>query len=165
MASKFYFFDGTVKWAKLNEKNATIFNGPTATDIDKEKGPFCSVDFFFKNKVDLVAFRKLGVKSKIKLDEETGEDYVSFRRYLEHKTYPEFGGVPKVFLKTDDEKPVPYSGLIGNGSEATIKVCIYEHSYGVGCRLEGLLINKLVEFEQEEAKGPDSNLPNNDMPF
>lgn len=165
MASKFYFFDGTIKWAKLNEKNATVFSGANATDEDKKKGPFCSLDFYFKNREDLVAFRKLGIKSKIKLDAETGEDYVSFRRYLTHASYPEFGGIPKVFLKTDDENPVPYAGLVGNGSEGTVKLCVYEHAYGVGCRLEGVLITKLVEFVAEESSGSASNLPNNDMPF
>lgn len=162
MASKFYFFDGTVKWAKLNEKNAQVFPG------DEEKGPFCSVDFFFKNKADLIAFRKLGAKTKIKLDEETGEDYVSFRRYIEHAKIPEFGGPPKVFLKTDDEKPVAYTGLVGNGSETTVKLCVYDHAYGVGVRLEGLLVTKLVEFDAEDQKntlGGGSNLPDNDMPF
>ena len=160
MASKFYFFDGKVKWAKLNEKNAQVFKG------DEEKGPYCSVDFFFKNKADLVAFRKLGAKTKIKLDEETGEDFVSFRRYLSHKI-EDFGGVPSVYIKTDDEKPIPFTGLVGNDSEATVKLCVYDHSYGVGVRLEGLLVTKLVEFDKDSSTngGSSSNLPDNDMPF
>jgi hypothetical protein len=143
MATQKVFFSGTFKWAKLNEKNASVYP-------DDERGPFCSVDFFFDNKDDLKVFKGFKTRNTLKIDDETGEMFVQFRRYLNHKSIPEFGGVPEVKIKYENGGVEDFTDLIGNGSKGTVKLSVYDHAYGTACRLEGVLITKLVPYEKKE---------------
>jgi hypothetical protein len=159
MATQKVFFSGTFKWAKLNEKNASVYP-------DDDKGPFCSVDFYFDNKEDLKVFKSFKTRNTVKIDDETGEQFVQFRRYLNHKSIPEFGGVPEVkiklaalhseelsnlsFFRNEEGEVSDFTDLIGNGSKGTIKLSVYDHAYGTACRLEGVLITKLVPYEKKE---------------
>jgi hypothetical protein len=143
MATQKVFFSGTFKWAKLNEKNASVYP-------DDDKGPFCSVDFYFDNKEDLKVFKSFKTRNTVKIDEETGEQFVQFRRYLNHKSIPEFGGVPEVKIKNEEGEVSDFTDLIGNLTKGTIKLSVYDHAYGTACRLEGVLITKLVPYEKKE---------------
>jgi hypothetical protein len=143
MATQKVFFSGTFKWAKLNEKNASVYP-------DDDKGPFCSVDFYFDNKDDLKVFKGFKTRNTVKIDEETGEQFVQFRRYLNHKSIPEFGGVPEVKIKNEEGEVSDFTDLIGNLTKGTIKLSVYDHAYGTACRLEGVLITKLVPYEKKE---------------
>ncbi len=143
MATQKVFFSGTFKWAKLNEKNASVYP-------DDDKGPFCSVDFYFDNKEDLKVFKSFKTRNTIKIDEETGEQFVQFRRYLNHKSIPEFGGVPEVKIKNEEGEVSDFTDLIGNLTKGTVKLSVYDHAYGTACRLEGVLITKLVPYEKKE---------------
>ncbi|MCA2973861.1 MAG: hypothetical protein IM337_07575 [Microcystis sp. M110S1] len=143
MATQKVFFSGTFKWAKLNEKNASVYP-------DDDKGPFCSVDFYFDNKEDLKVFKGFKTRNTVKIDEETGEQFVQFRRYLNHKSIPEFGGVPEVKIKNEEGEVSDFTDLIGNLTKGTIKLSVYDHAYGTACRLEGVLITKLVPYEKKE---------------
>jgi hypothetical protein len=143
MATQKVFFSGTFKWAKLNEKNASVYP-------DDDKGPFCSVDFYFDNKDDLKVFKSFKTRNTVKIDEETGEQFVQFRRYLNHKSIPEFGGVPEVKIKNEEGEVSDFTDLIGNLTKGTIKLSVYDHAYGTACRLEGVLITKLVPYEKKE---------------
>ena len=149
MATQTVYFSGTFKWAKLTEKNASTFPGD-------DKGPFCSVDFYFDNKDDLKVFKPFKTRNTIKLDDETGEMFVQFRRYLNHKTYPQFGGVPDVKIKNEDGSLAPFTDLIGNGSKGTIKLSVYDHAYGTASRLEGVLVTKLIPYEKEDKGSEDT---------
>jgi hypothetical protein len=143
MATQKVFFSGTFKWAKLNEKNASVYP-------DDDKGPFCSVDFYFDNKDDLKVFKGFKTRNTVKIDDETGEQFVQFRRYLNHKSIPEFGGVPEVKIKNEEGEVSDFTDLIGNLTKGTIKLSVYDHAYGTACRLEGVLITKLVPYEKKE---------------
>jgi hypothetical protein len=143
MATQKVFFSGTFKWAKLNEKNASVYP-------DDDKGPFCSVDFYFDNKEDLKVFKGFKTRNTVKIDEETGEQFVQFRRYLNHKSIPEFGGVPEVKIKNEEGEVSDFTDLIGNLTKGTIKLSVYDHAYGTACRLEGVLITKLAPYEKKE---------------
>jgi hypothetical protein len=143
MATQKVFFSGTFKWAKLNEKNASVYP-------DDDKGPFCSVDFYFDNKEDLKVFKSFKTRNTVKIDDETGEQFVQFRRYLNHKSIPEFGGVREVKIKNEEGEVSDFTDLIGNLTKGTIKLSVYDHAYGTACRLEGVLITKLVPYEKKE---------------
>ena len=167
MATQTVFFSGTFKWAKLNEKNAQTFVDKNTGGEDK--GPFCSVDFTFDNKDDLKAFKAFKTRNTIKIDDETGEQFVQFRRYLNHKTYPQFGGVPEVKIRNEDGTNTPFTDLIGNGTKGTIKLSVYDHAYGTACRLDGALITKLVPYEREgktdEEPKTETKVFNDAIPF
>ena len=71
---------------------------------------------------------------------------------------------PKVW----DAKNQPFDGIIGNGSEATVKVMHYDTVKGKGHRWEAIRVDKLVEYNPPAATGAaastDANAPK-PLPF
>ena len=162
MATVFYTFSGTVKWAKVYRPD--------------KFGNF-TIDFYPKDKEVRKAIKDTGIRNRLYEDDE-GNFFYRFRRAerkenKKTKEMMEFGP-PKV-LDSDGE---PMTDLIGNGSEITVKISVYdfsspEHGTGKGHRLEEVMVENLVEYKKEEpvteiseaGSNTKSSSKNDTMPF
>lgn len=147
MAAKIFYFTGPVKWAKVYDHNVDEYGGTE----------FASIDVYLDEE-NLTRFKESG--SRLKLREDDEGTFVKFRRNIENKVNPDWGGVPKVI----DPEGEPFVDLIGNGSVCTIKVTVYDTKMGKGTRLEKVRVDEHVEFSkdnQEEQTG--EGVP--DIPF
>jgi hypothetical protein len=132
MATTYHYLSGKTKWCKVRtpDKEYNNFQVPLYMDDASWK-----------------TFESLGTSLGTKHDKETGEPYVTFKRPV-NKTFGtevvEFGP-PKVLDKNNQEMP---EGLIGNGSEVTIKISVYDlkKTKGKGHRLEVVRVDNLVEY-------------------
>jgi hypothetical protein len=148
MATQFHYFTGKAKWARLREEQAKVFDGD-------DRGKFCTLNFYFTNEDEKKAFRLLKTRKQFRIDEETGEEYVEFRRYLHNNVSPKLGGPPKVV----DKENLPVEVAIGNGSTVTVKISTYDSKAGKATRLEGVRIEDLVEYVREQNESEE------EMPF
>ena len=132
-----YYFSGTARWAKVHKPD------------DKYKN--YTLDLYMDD-ASKKAYMKSGLQLKDRVDED-GEHYVTLRmpsvRMVKGK--PE-EGKPDVLDKDGN----PTKALIGNGSEVTCKVEIYEWDGRVGHRLQAVRADKLVEFEDKNAVSEDT---------
>lgn len=139
MATKTYFFTGKCKWAKVRKPDEKYNNYQVPLYLTKESWD---------------EFKKSGVQTKIKTDED-GDFTVfkrSYERFIPWEGTTVVQGPPDVFIKSKDG-PVSYpDGLIGNGSDVTVKVEVYDGKNGKGHRLVSLLVNELVEYTPPEDK-------------
>lgn len=105
-----------------------------------------------------------GIKTTIKQDEDTGEEYIQLRRPREKK----YNGIMKGFappVVLDGSVALPDGGHpplrdtnIGNGSDVTAKVEIYQYNIPTGpkgtkgraIRWEGLRIDNLIPFTSKK---------------
>lgn len=143
----FLYLDGTLNYAKLSEKT-----------MDKKFD--CWVVDFYPTRESDAALRETGINLKQRFDDEGRLFYKLRRRHT--KTIGKGDdadvitfGPPAVVIATGevDENGVPkvepFTDLIGNGSEATVKISIYGEKM-VGHTLEGVRINKLVPYSRPE---------------
>lgn len=102
----------------------------------------------------LMKEHKLGIEEK----EYDGLKFYDFKRYVDKN--PDYkdsignlcGNAPKVV----DKDKNPYNGLIGNGSDVTIKLDVYDTKYAnKGHRLVAVMVNKLVEYVPQDGSGVD----------
>lgn len=150
MATKFYYFDGPVKWAKVQPQQ-----------LDRKYNKY-SINVYLDD-VNLERFKESGSQTEIKTDDDG--TYVQFKRdnqKLIKGELVEFG-VPEVFLKDDQGKDKRFEGNIGNDSVVTVKVAIYDGAKGKGSRLESVRIDELVEYEPN--KVPSEAEAGVDMPW
>lgn len=137
MATEFVFLSGTAKWAKVRKPD--------------KYGKY-TIDLYVDPKT-LKQARSAGVRVEQKED----EDGV----FLRLKRDPEklFDGMPERpavhIWNPDEDKYVAFEGLIGNGSQVTVKVAVYDTVRGKGHRFEGVGVDKLVPYESAS----DSDLP------
>jgi len=127
MATEVFYFKGKCNWAKVQAP-------------DKEYDYF-GMDFYPD---DVKAFEATGTQLKPNKD-DNGETFFKVKRRptaMIKGELVEFGG--PVVLNKDNEKT---DELIGNGSEVTIKVSIYDGAKGKGTRLESVRIENLVAYE------------------
>ncbi len=99
-------------------------------------------------------FKASGLSMTPKRSDE-GE-FVTFRRpesKLIKNEVVTFG--PPSVLNPDETE---FEGLVGNGSEVTIKVVVYDTMKGKGHRLEAIRVDKLVPYEGN-GEGPRTVFP------
>jgi len=144
MATKTYFWDGTVNWAKVYENQIDPKYKRWSVDFYPDKDTWPSVE---ESEVQCAVresesgkFIKLGRRQSMLIKGEA----VTF-------------GPPAVF----DDQGEPVTALIGNGSHVTVKVDVYDSAKGKGHRLQAVRVNKLVEYipPQGDAPGADEASP------
>lgn len=132
MASKYYYLSGKAKWARL------------FTPDDKYKN--YKIDLALDDKS-----KEVFVDSGMTMQAKTQDDgiYVTFRR-------PEAKLIKNEMVKFDPPLVTDGDGnkveaLVGNGSDVTIKVVVYDTVKGKGHRLEAVRVDKLIPYEKTEA--------------
>lgn len=150
MATKNYLFSGTCKWAKVMKPDEEYENYQLPLYLDKES---------------MELFQDSGCQLKVKSDED-GE-FVTFKRnvvdYNPNTKAREEIGRPGLKIVNAEGELEDYSGLIGNGSEVTAQVQVYDSRNGKGHRLIGVVVNKLVEYNPEG--GTSDNPSGAKLPF
>lgn len=125
---------GTCKWAKVQQ----------AADNYDKTGKEYSIDLY-PDEASMKAFKASGLQLKVREDED-GE-FIKFRRPVSKMIKDELVelGAPKII----DEQNEDLDCLVGNGSEVTIKVTVYDTRMGKGHQFEGMKVHSLVEYEGE----------------
>lgn len=140
MATRFFYFHGKAKWLKARKP-------------DEKYGNYTVNLYPTPESRNLIAESGLQISPK---QDEDGEFYV-FRRphqKLIKSEVVEFG--PPQVLNPDS---TVFDGLVGNGSDVTIKVSVYDTIKGKGHRWESVRVDSLVVYEGGSA---GSGMP--DMP-
>lgn len=157
MATTYHYFTGTVKWAKTLKPDEKYGNYSIA---------------FYPDKETKKAIKDAGVPSKVKVDDETGEQFFTFRRPVSKEIkgeLKEFGppmvynadGSPFEYKSVKDDKEFENPYRIGNGTRATVKLEVYDvpATGGKGSRLAALRIEELNEYI------PEGGQAAGDLPF
>lgn len=132
MASKVFYFSGKCKWAKLAKPDAKYSNFGIDVYLDAKSWD---------------AFKKSDLQLKVKKDDDGS--YVSFKRpvsKLIKGELVEFGPVETLDAEGD---ALPDGTLVGNGSDVTCKVVVYDSMKGKGHRLEAVRVDTLVEYKND----------------
>ncbi len=146
MATKTLYVEGTAMWVK-------------AKTPDPEYGHF-SMDLYPNKKgLKIIQDAKLEIEPRIK-DDKT---FYKLRRPDTKMIKDELVkfGPPKVVLNTGkvDDKGIPitepFDGLVGNGSEVTVKISAYTAGKFNGHRLEAIRIDKLIEYKPDRSAVAD----------
>lgn len=128
MATEIHYFTGKAKWAKVHEPDEKYNNYQICLYMDEDSR---------------ARYDKSGLRLKDREDED-GE-YIQFRRnhegYYKGEEAHVFG--PPTVLNEDGET---ITDLVGNGSDVTVKVEIYDTKMGRGHRMEAVRVNELVEY-------------------
>ena len=137
MATKYYYLSGTAKWAKLKKPDDKYNNFQLPLYLDKKS---------------LELYKTLGLGLKVKTDDEG--TFVTFKRPVSKQIRDEIVefGPPKVFNADTSE----FDGLVGNGSEVTAKISVYDTMKGPGHRLESVRVEKLVEYNPPAREGNEA---------
>lgn len=134
MATDIIYLTGICKWAKFKKPD--------------EKYNNFTVDFYpRKDAQDKINNSGLQVTPK---EDENGS-YYKFRRPMTKLINNEvvtFG--PPQILNKDNE---PFDGFVGNGSEVTLKLAVFDTKKGRGHRWEVLRVENLVEFIPTDDNG------------
>lgn len=141
MATQYFYLEGTVEWAKVQEP---VLKYQSKTDYEY------SLDLT-PDAASLAQFKASGSRKSIK------EGKIKFNRdvsYLNKDGETVDAGAPIVLLRIEDGTNETYTGLIGNGSKAIVKISVYDTRMGKGTRLEGLTILDLVEYEGGQPTEP-----------
>lgn len=89
-------------------------------------------------------FTRSGMQLQIRENEETGAEFVKFRRPVEgiiDKKLIEYGPVP-----VEDADGNKITDLIGNGSTCIFEVAVFDTRKGKGHRLEKLVVTNLIPY-------------------
>lgn len=131
MASKMHFFTGKAYWAKLEEPDKKYnYWGLNLVMDDASKKEF----------------KDSGLQMETRIDKKEGFEFVTFRRPVRKLIKDDLVDFEKPVIVDKDNKVLTARPLIGNGSEVTVKVLVYDSIKGKGHRLEGVRINKLTEY-------------------
>ena len=149
MAATSYYFSGEARWAKVYPHNKDEYQGKTFFSMD------LVVDEATKKR-----WEATGSKSRPRPDAETGNWILKLRRNEVNEQNEEWGGPPKV-IKVENDENVDMEELIGNGSEVTVRVTVYDSKSGKGTRLDVVRVDKLVEFggTKVDTTGLDIGVP------
>lgn len=140
MAQKTYYFSGKAMWAKVFQPD-TKYGVKYTIDVVLDPA---SYDLFLSS----------GSRSKIRKDEKTGETFVKFTRDesgFRKGEEVKFG--PPDVLSADGK--TPFTQLIGNGSQVTVKVEVYDSKHGKGTRLAAVRVDEHVPFEGNSVVGEE----------
>ena len=134
MATSYLYLSGIAYWAKLYPENHDVFNDEPNAQLD-----------LALDAAQLKALKAHGSRVSPRVNDD-GKMVVKLRRKINHKI-PELGGYPTIL----DSEGKPFSKLIGNGSEVTVKVSLYDTQQAKGTRLESVRVDKLVEYVKPES--------------
>lgn len=149
MANDFFYFTGTVEWAKVHKPD--------------EKYDVYTLDLYLDD-ASLKLFKDSGLQLELR-DNKTDADkgkYVKFRRPVSKKLKDELVrmGPPTVLINDDKAGYIPFTDNIGNGSKVTVKVRVYDTMKGKGHELDTVAIENLIPYVQSGTFTPDgSELP------
>ena len=135
MATKEFYLSGICKWAKVLPDNG---------DAKFERW---TIDLFMDDK-SWGKFDDSGLQLKVREDDE-GDKFVKFAR-----RFTDWEG-----NKVDAPEIHGADGEIGNGSEVTIKVEVFDTKNGKGHRLLAVRVDELQEYESRQV---DEDI---DVPF
>ena len=132
MATKYYYLKGKCKWVKARKPDEQYANYTMNLYLDEPSK---------------AVFAESGIQVNPKEDDDG--KYYTFRRPHEKLMKGEavIFGPPKVFAADNTE----FDGLVGNGSEVTVKVSAYDTKKGIGHRWESIRVEKLVEYIPADA--------------
>lgn len=148
MANDIYYFRGIAEWAKVHKPD--------------DKFQVYTIDVYLDR-----PSQKIFKDSKLQLELRDGKDdkgvFVKFRRPVQKKIKNELVsmGPPTVLIKGADDEYTPLTDPIGNGSEVTVKVRVFDTMKGKGHELEVVAVESLVEYSQGEVFTPDGK----ELPF
>lgn len=131
MASSYYYLSGKAKWAKLFKPDDKYKNWQIQVYLDD---------------ASMKIYDETGMSMQKKRDDDGV--FVTFRR-------PEAKVIKDELVKFDPPAVLDADGnkldqLVGNGSEVTIKVIVYDTMKGKGHRLEAVKVNKLIPYVKQE---------------
>jgi hypothetical protein len=145
MATETYYISGLAKFPRLTKPDEKYDNYSIGVILDDKSR---------------AQFKESGMQLTER--EYDGDKFVTFRRPNSKAIKDELVkfGAPKVMDKDGNT----ITALVGNGSEVTAKVIVYDSAKGKGHRLEAVRVDKLIEFVPTPREGAD--LPTNGkMPF
>jgi hypothetical protein len=146
LATKEIYLTGKIKWAK----------GLAEMD-EKFKSYSCA---FYPTEKSLIDYKQLDLKTKFRMDDD-GESF-SLRRpdsKIFNDEVKKFGP-PEVFMEINGVKTVVDPLKLGNGSDVTVKIAVYDTGYGKGSRLEAIRVDNYIEFiPMEKAEGNNNFNP------
>lgn len=140
MATKVLYFHGKVKWAQLGL-------GPTPEDNADKEYKSWKLNLYLSDD-SWKDFEKSGLQLKRKTDDDGA--YVTFRRPFSKVIKDDLTKfeAPKV---TNAEGEI-FKDYIGNGSDAIIKVVVFDTKKGIGHRLEEVKVIELVDYKADAQK-------------
>ena len=137
MASSYYYLTGKAKWAKLFKPDDKYKNWQIQVYMDEPS---------------MKTFEESGMTMTKKTDEDGS--FVTFRR-------PEAKVIKDELVKFEPPTVLDAEGnkldqLVGNGSDVTVKVIVYDTMKGKGHRLEAVKVNKLVPYVKQDTASPEA---------
>lgn len=131
MATSYVYLSGKAKWARLFTPDDKYKNYKIDVCLDEDS-------------------RKKFAESGMTMTPKPQEDgeYITFRR-------PEAKLIKNELVKFEPPAVTDANGnkveaLVGNGSDVTIKVVVYDTIKGKGHRLEAVRVDKLVEYVKQD---------------
>lgn len=138
MAAATVYLKGKVNWAKVRQPDPKYGNYTVDLYPDND-----SVDIWVKSEA----------QTAFKTNADTQEKYLVLRRpdvKLVGKELVKYG--PPEVLNADGSA-LDAETLIGNGSEVTCKLTVYDTAKGKGTRLEAVRVDTLVPYAKREVLG------------
>lgn len=151
-----FYFEGKIKWAKIiDEPKEETFEHKGKKIVKK---PAWTLNLYPTEKA-LKAFKNSNSQLKVREDED-GE-FISFSRPLwgKDKDGNDVKRDPPRILDKDGN--VMKGIYIGNGSDVTVLVDIYNTRMGPGTRLEAVRVENLIEYDKNKVS-EDATV---DVPF
>ena len=132
MATREVLLSGKAKWAKVYKPDDKYQNWTIQLYMDKDS---------------LTTYQESGMSMAVKKDDDG--NYVTFRRPMAKLIKNELVkfNPPRVL----DSNNQPFDKNIGNGSDVTLKVLVYDTIKGPGHRLEAVRVDKWVEYVKQDA--------------
>lgn len=132
MATREVYLSGKAKWAKVYKPDEKYRNWTINVYLNPDS---------------VKAYQASGMSMAYKEDDDG--KFITFRR-------PEAKLIKNEMVKFAPPKVVnkdgePISDNIGNGSDVTVKVLVYDTVKGPGHRLEAVRVDKLVEYAKRDA--------------
>lgn len=123
----YYEFSGIAKWAKLHTPDKKFQNYEIDLFVDDET---------------LKAIKATGVQLKVREDKDG--QFIKFRRPASKKRKDKLVEMGPVKVIKDGKR---FTEEVGNGSEVTVLIQVYDTMKGPGHTLEMVKIDKLVAYD------------------
>lgn len=155
MATTTVYLSGEASWCKL-----------TQNKLDTKFRPNWSLSVAL-DPASLNAFKEAKIGVELREDDQGLKRVANFRRYADVDYKDSERRSTKLPPRVLSEENVLYGGVIGNGSEVTVKLDVFDTKYPrKGHRLVSVKINKLIPYEPEDGDNPlDDPLPDDQIPF
>lgn len=149
MSTDIYYFRGIAEWAKVHKPD--------------EKFQVYTIDLFL-DRPSQKLFKDSHLQLELREDKPDKGVYVKFRRpetKLVKKEVISVGPPTVLIRKEGTEDYIPFSDPIGNGSEVTIKVSVFDTMKGKGHQLEVVAVEELIPYSLGQSFAPDGK----ELPF